>query len=322
MIAVALTHMSIGRPILAALFLPLLLGYAALAQPATQPRVRTVTIPISIFTKRELRENQAEEFVQADRLIVRENNAEQQILSIRSVSASPLSIAIVVQEDLATNFNLQIKELKDFIRGLPRGTRVMVAYTRAGSAQIRQRFTDDLETAAESLRIVAASGTLAPRSPYDGLDEILNRFQGVPTGRRAVLLFSDGVDTSEGLNLASISQSADLERAILRAQRSGVSVYSFYAPTTITHNGNSALALAGQGALHKLADETGGRAFSSGTIAPLSYIPYFRDLVLSLNRQFALTYLSTHMRKGYYKVAVESTNPEVKIEHPRGYYYR
>src|SRR5437588_4740302 len=55
-------------------------------QPEPTQEVRTMTIPISIFTKKELREKQAEEYVQADRLIVKEDKDEQQILSIRSVS--------------------------------------------------------------------------------------------------------------------------------------------------------------------------------------------------------------------------------------------
>jgi len=285
-------------------------------------RVRTVTIPISIFTKKELKENQVEEFVQAERLIVKEDKDEQQILSIRSVANSPLSIALLIQEDLASNFNLQIKDIQEFIRNLPKGTRVMVAYTRSGSAQIRQRFTDDLDKAAGSLRIVAGSSSLAPRSPFDGIDDILGRFDALPGGRRAILLFSDGLDTSQGLNLASISQSFDLDRAILKAQRKSVAVYSFYSPTTLTENGNSLYILAAQGALAKLSDQTGGRAFYQGSIAPISYLPFFRELVLALNRQFALTYLSTHMNKGYHKIVVQSTNPEVKIDHPKGYYYR
>jgi len=45
-------------------------------------------------------------------------------------------------------------------------------------------------------------------------------------------------------------------------------------------------------------------------------------LGLLLNRQFALTYLSTRMKKGYHKVQVSSTNPDVKIEHPKGYFYK
>lgn len=303
----------------------LLPGLSIHAQPPAdenKPRVRTMTIPISIFTKKELRENQAEEFVQADRLIVKEDNDEQRILSIRSNSESPLSIALLIQEDLTSNFNLQIKDIQDFIRGLQKGTRVMVAYSRAGSLDVRQRFTDDLERAAKSLRIVSGSSSFGPRSPFDGVSDVLGRFDGIPSGRRAILLFSDGLDTSQGANLASISQSVALDQSILKAQRKGVAIYSFYSPTETSDRGNSVFVLAAQGALAKLSDSTGGRAFYQGSIAPISYVPFFKELVLSINRQFALTYLSTHMKKGYHKISVTSTNPEIKIEHPRGYYYR
>ena len=285
-------------------------------------QVRTVTIPISIFTKKELRESQPEEYVQLERLIVREDDEEQQILSIRSVNTTPLSIAIVIQDDLTSTFNLQLTDIRNFIKGLPKGTRVMTAYSRAGSIDVRQRFTDDLDLAANSLRIVVGAPSIAPRSPFDGVEQVLSRFDSVPAGRRAILLFSDGLDSSEGLNLASIAQSFSLDQAILKAQRRSVAVYSFYGPTQLTDSGNSIFVLAAQGALAKLSDETGGRAFFQGSIAPVSYLPFFRELVMSLNRQFALTYVSTHMKKGYHKVRVISTNPEIKIEHPRGYYYR
>lgn len=313
----------IFSPILS--FLLMLFGlssFASAQKPDTGQQVRTVTIPISIFTKRELKEKQVEEYVQADRLIVKEDNDEQQILSIKSVSDSPLSIALLIQDDLTSNFNLQIKDIQEFIRNLPKGTRVMVGYTRSGSVQVRQKFTDDLDKAAKSLRIVASSPALAPRSPYDGVQNVLGRFDALPAGRRAILLFSDGLDTSQGANLASITQSLDLDGAILKAQRKSVAVYSFYSPTTLTDNFGSPLVLGAQGSLSKLSEETGGRAFFQGTIAPISFLPFFRELVIALNRQFALTYLSTHIQKGYHKVKVSSTNPEVKVEHPRGYYYR
>src|SRR5687768_4957004 len=84
----------------------------AAQKPDANQKVRTVTIPISIFTRKELRESQPEEYVQADRLIVKEDRDEQQILSIRSVSTTPLSIAFVIQEDLASQFNLQIADIQ------------------------------------------------------------------------------------------------------------------------------------------------------------------------------------------------------------------
>jgi len=284
-------------------------------------KVRTVTIPISIYTKKELRSDQTEEFVQADRLIVREDKEEQTILSIRSVTGAPLEIAVIIQEELTGNFNLQIKDLSDFIRRLPKGTRVMVGYLRGGNLQTAQKFTEDLEKAAKSLHIVSGVST-GGGAPYGGVNDALKRFEALPAGRRAVLLVSDGVDTSQGTSPGDITQAIDLERSIAKAQKFGVAVYSFYSPTPLTENGNAQLTLGGQSALQRIADETGGRAFFQGNLAPISFIPFFKDLDILLGRQFALTYLSTHMKKGFHKVEVVSTNPEVKIDHPKGYVYR
>ncbi|MEZ5425480.1 MAG: hypothetical protein R2747_04370 [Pyrinomonadaceae bacterium] len=305
-----------------------ILFVSGLAQPPEKKKknknegVRTVTIPISIFTKQELKEDQAEEFIEAGQIIVEEDQDQQIILSIKSVSNTPLALALVIQDDLSTDVNLHLKKIKEFIRQLPRGSRVMVAYLRGGSLDIEQKFTDDLEAAAKSIRIVTGVSGVAPRNPYDGVIDTLKRFEALPNGRRAILLFSDGLDVSNGFSSSIPGQSQDLEKAILRAQRAGVAIYSFYASASLTQNGNSNLILNAQSSLNKLSDETGGRAFFQGTFTPVSFEPFFRDLGILLNRQFALTYLSTHLKKGYHKVKVYSTNPEVKIEHPEGYYHR
>jgi len=317
--------MTIKSLITAITFVTVCFAAPLYAQPENErgkQKVRTVSIPISIFTKQELREGQMSEYVQADRLIVREKGDEQEILSIRSVTDAPLSLAVLIQEDLVSNFNLQIRDLAQFIRTLPRGSRVMVAYMRGGNLQIRQRFTDDLDSASQAFRIVSSNSATAPRNPYDSLVDAMNRFDALPAGRRAVLMVSDGLDISQGLNSSSPGQSLDLDRAILRAQRRSVAVFSFYTPASLTEGGNTSLVMNGQGSLQRLSDETGGRAFFQGSIAPISFQPFFVDLRILLNRQFLLSYLSTHMKKGYYKVEVLSTNPEVKIEHPKGYYYR
>lgn len=287
-----------------------------------EQRVRSVSIPISIFTKQELREKRAEEFVQADTITVKEDGDDQVILSIRSVSDTPLALAVLIQDNLSSSFNLQLPDIARFIRTLPPGSRVMVAYLRGGSLQIRQKFTEDLEKAAKSLRISAGSASAAPRNPYDGVSDALKRFDALPNGRRAILLVSDGLDNSDGNgNFLSLS-SLDLEQAVLKAQRRGVAVYSFYNSASSTAGGNSNLIANGQNLLTKLSDETGGRAFYQGTISPISFEPFFKDLRLALNRQFVLTYLSTHFKKGYHKVKVSSSNPEVRIEHPKTYNYR
>lgn len=297
-------------------------SFETTAQPEQRGRVRTVSIPISIYTREELRRGQLEELLQVDQLLVKENGEDQTILSIRSVTEAPLALAVLIQDDLSSNFNLQIRDIAAFIRSLPKGSRVMVAYLSGGSVQIRQRFTSDLEQAARALRIVASSTAVSPRNPFDSIVDALNRFDALPAGRRAVLLVSDGLDLSQGISGATPGQSMDLERAILRAQRKSVSIFSFYHTTVFTEGGNSRLVLFGQGSLEKLSDETGGRAFFQGSIAPISFEPFFRELSVLLDRQFLLTYLSRNMKRGYYKVQVMSSNPAVKVEHPRGYYYR
>lgn len=311
------------RSNLAALAVSLILTsfhYGQVPNDPARQRVRTVSIPISIYTKAEMKNRRPEEFVEAERLIVHEDKEEQTILSIRSVTDAPLALAVLVQDDLTADFNLQIRDIKNFIRDLPRGSRVMVAYLRGGTMQIRQRFTDDLPRAADALRIVSSNSSAAPRNPFDGVIDALDRFDALPAGRRAVLLISDGADSTSGGSFAA-GQSIDLDRAILRAQRRSVSVFSIFSPT-VSNGGGGRAALIGQGSLQKLSDETGGRAFFQGSGAPVSYQPFFRELSLLLNRQFLLSYLSTHMKRGYHKVQVTSTNPEVKIEHPKGYYYR
>src|SRR5947208_1956114 len=99
------------KPALLSLFFPLAAVLCAVSAAIAQTpnergrqQVRTVSIPISIYTKKELESRQEEEYVQADRLIVREDKEEQTILSIRSVTDAPLSLAILVQDDLTSDF--------------------------------------------------------------------------------------------------------------------------------------------------------------------------------------------------------------------------
>ena len=305
----------------ALLFLSLPAAVAA-QKNKKQNEARPVTIPISIFTKQELRDNQLEEFVQADRLQVFEDSDDQTILSIRSVSNTPLELAILIQDDLVDNINLQLKDIAEFIRKLPSGSRVMVGYIRGGSLQIRQKFTEDLEKAAKSLRIVVGNSVVSPSNPYDSVEDALKRFDALPNGRRAIILISDGLDASRGFDVPVPSQSIPLDSAITKAQRRSVAVYPIYSAGTKTSGSNSQVVSFGQGALQRIADETGGRAFFQGLSSPVSFEPFLKDTSLLLNRQFALTYLSTHSKKGFHKVKVTSTNPDVKIEYPDGYYYR
>lgn len=276
---------------------------------------RPVTIPLTIRVKGTPREIE----LQTVDLTVTEDGDPQTILSIRARgSASPVALMVLVQDDVVRSVALEINALAGFIRQLPRGSRVSIGYLRTGTLQVRQKFTSDLDQAARSLRVPIGSVSAAPYNPYVEVIEALRRFDAQPVGRRAILLVSDGLDISRGVASSAPSQSVDLERAITEAQRKGVAIYSFFVPTT-TSESNSRLISNAQGSLEKLSEETGGRAFFQGLGAPTSFDPFIKELNLTLDRQIALTYLSTHPEKGFHRVKISSSRPDVQVNYPAGY---
>jgi VWFA-related protein len=252
-------------------------------------------------------------------LVVREDGEEQKVLSVRGIEAAPLSVAVLVQDDLTASVNNQLRDVADFVRRLPRNSRVFVGYLRTGSLEVRQKFTNDLERAAKALRPTVSFASAAPYNPYAEIADALKRFESLPAGRRAVLLVSDGVDISRGSDIATMTHSIDLDRSIREAQRYGVAVYSFYWPSVGTAASSQLIVSGGQGALLRLSQETGGRAFFQGTGAPVSFEPFLRDVTTAFAGQLALTYLSTHPNKGYHRIEITPGTPGIEINHPAGY---
>ncbi|HEY7784902.1 MAG TPA: hypothetical protein VIB00_09255 [Pyrinomonadaceae bacterium] len=207
----------------------------------------------------------------------------------RSRVVAPINLAILIQDDLVSQVDNEIKETKEFIRSLPQGSRVMVGYITAGTLQVRQPFTTDLEKAASSLRILRSSTTASAFNPYVEVIEALDHFDNV-SGRKAILLISDGLDTSRGFDVTSAANTLDLGRAIREAKEREVVVYSFYAPSVGLSSRSRLAAGYGQSSLNRLANETGGKAFFQGSTGFVSFDSYFRRLRQELNDQFARAY--------------------------------
>jgi len=273
---------------------------------------KPVTVPVTIRVKEETE-------LQNIDLSIHEDGEPQTIISLRGIGTStPITLAVLIQEDLVPSVGNEIKDLADFIRQMPKGSRVMVGYLRTGSLQVKLRFTTDLEKAASSLRPPTGFASSSPYNPYVEVIEALRRFDGQPLGRRAILLVSDGLDISRGVDSSSPTQSVDLQRAVNESQRRGVAIYGFYAPTIVAA-ANPALVSNAQSSLLRLSDETGGLAFFQGTGPPVSFRPFIRELDTSLQNQAALTFLSTHLSKGFHKIEVKSSTPGVRVAYPSGY---
>ena len=196
----------------------------------------------------------------------------------------PLNLAILIQDDLTPQVGNELGVTAQFIRSLPRGSKVMVGYIRSGSLQVRQPFTSDLNSAAASLRIPLSSTYASPYNPYVEVIEALRSFSNM-RGRNAVLLISDGLDVSRGFDPTSAGQTLDLERAIEHANDRRVAIYTFYAPSVGLTSRSMLAASYGQSSLNRLAHDTGGKAFFQGSTGFVTFNSYFSRLAQSLNEQ-------------------------------------
>ena len=301
----------------------LILAMSALPQRRHQNRLTAnkgeVTILVTVHADDDRSRALADKLEPAD-FGVHEDGRAQQIISAKRAAEAPTVFAVLIQDDLVSRVNNEIAGIKDFVRHLPDGSHVMTGYLTVGTLRTPQEFTTDRERAARSLRIVVGSSSASPFNPYDGLIEALRRFDSQPAGRRMVLFVSDGLDVSRGLRDASPALSTDLNRAIFEAQRRGVAVFTFYAPsvglTSISH-----LAMNyGQGSLNRLADETGGEAFFTGSDF-VTFDSYFRELNELMGGQWLITYRSTGTGTGFRRIEV-TNEYKLHLYHAPGYRMR
>jgi len=200
---------------------------------------------------------------------------------------TPLNIAILVQDDLIARVGNELGVTRDFIRSLPAGSRVMVGYITAGTLQVRQPFTTDLNRAANSLRIPIASTSASAFNPYVEVIEALKKFDSSWKGPNAVLLISDGLDVSRGFDAMTAGHTLDIDRTINAANKRDVAIYSFYAPSVGLTSYSYLAASYGQSSLNRVSHDTGGRAFFQGTTGFVTFDSYFNRLREELNRQYA-----------------------------------
>src|SRR5690349_492252 len=164
---------------------------------------RPVTIPVTIKVHKPEVEIRVVDFM------LREDGDVQSLLSIRRPADNPVTLAFLMQDDLVSSIGTETKGVGDFIRQLPSGSRVMIGYIRSGSLELRRKFTTDLERAAAGLRAPLGLASAGPYNPYVEIIEGLKRYDSQPLGRRAMIVVSDGLDISRGVDSSGPTQSTD-----------------------------------------------------------------------------------------------------------------
>jgi hypothetical protein len=212
------------------------------------------------------------------------SNANARTNETRESVRNPINIAILIQDDLISRVGNELRVTKDFIRALPPGSRVMVGYITSGTLQVRQPFTTDLDRAANSLRIPIGSTSASPYNPYVEVIEAMKKFDSSWRGQKAVLLISDGLDTSRGFDATTAGHTLDIDRTISEAIRRDISIYSFYAPSVGLTSHSYLAASYGQSSLNRVSHDTGGKAFFQGTTGFVTFDSYFDRLRRELNK--------------------------------------
>jgi Ca-activated chloride channel family protein len=169
----------------------------------------------------------------------------------------------------------------------------------------QQPFTADLSQLLSAIERLNAEGATALYDAVEAAASALNR----TSGRRVIVILSDGRDTISRATLAS---------ALKRTQEADAVVYA------INTSGRPASAnvreLAGERALERLCNQTGGEVFFPDKLEELD--PDFARLTDQLRTQYVLGFASTNEARdgSYRRLTVRVNQPNLFARAREGYY--
>jgi len=212
----------------------------------------------------------------------------------------PLSVVLVLDASGSMKRNLHFLQeaASSFLSKLEDVDQALVVQfneSLKGSAE----FTDDLGRLEQFVEALQAWGGT---SLYDAVHYALDRVGSQP-GRKAVIVFSDGADTTSSLREKDVIEYARAVEA---------TVYSI---------GIEGMGPGGtpKGFLKRIASETGGEAFFPDKVGDL--IRVFAEISAELHNHYALAYTPKRAPDGGYRkirMTVDRENVEVRVR--KGYY--
>ncbi len=262
--------------------------------------VDVVSLPVVVYDK-------AGRFVEGlgpKDIEIYEDGVRQEISYFRAASGGderiPLSVVLVLDASGSMKENLRFLQeaATSFVRKLdPTDSALVVQFNDSikGSAEFSSD-TARLEDFVDALQ--AWGGT----SLYDAIHYSLGRIKDQP-GRKALVVFSDGADTTSALKERD---AIDYARAV-DATIYSVAIEGFGA-------GGSA-----RGFLRKVAEETGGQYFFPSKVGEL--IRVFAAIAEELRHHYALAYTPTRAPDGGWRaIQVKLARPDTIVRVRKGYF--
>jgi Ca-activated chloride channel family protein len=241
--------------------------------------------------------------------VVYENEQKQEIKNFARETDLPLTIAMLIDtsQSVAPKLKFEQEAAINFFQTILRERdRAMLVEFDSG-VKMLQDFTGDPNKMAREIKKLRAAGGTAL---YDAIamtcDEKLIR----ETGRKAIIILSDGEDESS---------KATLHQALEMALRAEATIFAI----SVSKGGFFGVgggSKEGDTVLKEMAQQTGGRIFFPFKVEELD--DSFRQINQELRSQYSLGYLSTNLTRdgSYRKIEIKVQEKGFKLNYRKGYY--
>jgi VWFA-related protein len=232
---------------------------------------------------------------------VYEDDKIQTITNFSTETNLPLTIALLVDTSGSIRDKLKFEEdaaIEFFYSTLQRGKDKACVISFDSGVDLIQDFTDDPEKLANKVRQIRAGGGT---SLYDALFLAVTKQLAGQSGRRIVILITDGDDNSSRVSLTETLEAA---------QKNDVTIYSI--STNSAAFFGSKEQERGDKTLKKFSEETGGKPFFPLKIQDLA--SSFLDIHDELRSQYQIGYRTSNAKQdgAFRRIRVDVTDKKFK----------
>ena len=275
--------------------------------------------------------------LKAEDIRVLEDGQPQEIFTFQQNIETPLSIAILIDTSISEQFTLPVEKAaaQAFLENVMRPQKdeaAVISFT--GDTTLEQGFTGSVERlrrAIDRVEFVPPSGYIGGGVVVNGTPPISGTNQSLAGStavwdaiwatseellgtsaehtRRAIILLTDGDDTSSRMKI---------HEAVERAQKADALIYAIGIGDRYQFNVN-------EGALRKIAEQTGGRAYFPQHERDLR--DAFAQIQKDLREQYLVAYSPSNKAHdgSYRKIEIQVVNPalkqqDLKLNYRSGYF--
>lgn len=198
-----------------------------------------------------------------------------------------LELVIMIDSGARTSLGTQMNDIKDFVNNLPPNAKVSIGYMENGITRLSGPLTSDHQAALKGLHIpIGMVGENA--GAYFCLSDLAKHWpSNDPGARREVVMITDGIDYYEP---RFDPEDPYMEASITDSVRAGITVYSIFWENKGFMDRSMYGNNTGQNLLLQVTQATGGNSYWQGFGNPVSFQPYFKDLLRRFQNQYELSF--------------------------------